>query len=319
MKYVGILVSMMLVMNLFPLVAFGEEQIPTYIFVDSNGTMDYTSIQEAIDNANPGDTIIVQKGIYYEHLLIDKSIYLIGEDKNTTIIDGSFTGTVVTITVDYVTVKGFSIINCGNNQFDSALEMEYANYCIIMDNLLYTEREDSKSYAFINGIYLSGSNHNLIADNTIKGFFYGMTIGVSDRNIIRRNTFIGNVSEYQFYGIYMMMSSHNEIYLNTFVDVGICLFLMFFNNNNEITYNSFENSMAGAMLVYSHHNQIRKNNFNKFQLKVMCMKSRQNGITNNYWGRARILPKITWRSIGLAGYIPWFNIDWRPALKPFNI
>ena len=50
---------------------------------------DYPTIQEAIDNANNGDTVFVKSGIYYEEVEVDKSINLIGEDRNTTIIMGS--------------------------------------------------------------------------------------------------------------------------------------------------------------------------------------------------------------------------------------
>lgn len=37
------------------------------IIVDDEGDGDYTSIKEAVNNANPGDTIEVYSGTYYEH------------------------------------------------------------------------------------------------------------------------------------------------------------------------------------------------------------------------------------------------------------
>src|SRR5210317_440913 len=39
---------------------------------------EYPTIQTAVDAANPGDEIIVQKGIYKENIIIDKYINLIG-------------------------------------------------------------------------------------------------------------------------------------------------------------------------------------------------------------------------------------------------
>jgi len=60
----------------------------TTFYVGGNGPGTYTKIQEAIDDASSGDTVFVYNGTYYEHLNINKTIDLIGEDKNTTIIDG---------------------------------------------------------------------------------------------------------------------------------------------------------------------------------------------------------------------------------------
>ena len=56
------------------------------IYVDDNGNKDYQTIKEAIYNAIPGDTIYVYNGTYSEYFAINKSINLIGEDKEKTII-----------------------------------------------------------------------------------------------------------------------------------------------------------------------------------------------------------------------------------------
>jgi len=48
---------------------------------------DYLTITAAIGNASEGDTIFVKKGTYEEHsLVINKTLTLIGEAANTTII-----------------------------------------------------------------------------------------------------------------------------------------------------------------------------------------------------------------------------------------
>ena len=61
----------------------GESKI---IYVDYRGKADYTKIQDAIDNASRGDTVFVRNGTYYESILINKPINLIGASKNQTII-----------------------------------------------------------------------------------------------------------------------------------------------------------------------------------------------------------------------------------------
>ena len=63
-----------------------EEDLNAYsIVIEGKGS--YSSIQSAIDNASDGDTILVYEGTYYESIVINKSISLIGEDNDKTIID----------------------------------------------------------------------------------------------------------------------------------------------------------------------------------------------------------------------------------------
>ncbi len=80
---------------------------PTTITVPN----DYSTIQEAINNANEGDTIFVRNEIYHEHVIVNKTVSLIGENKNTTIIDGNQAGTVVTVTAENVSLNNFTIQN----------------------------------------------------------------------------------------------------------------------------------------------------------------------------------------------------------------
>ena len=51
------------------------------IVVDAGGNGNYSKIQDAIDNASVGDTIYIWDGIYFENIVIDKSITLLGEGR----------------------------------------------------------------------------------------------------------------------------------------------------------------------------------------------------------------------------------------------
>ena len=79
------------------------------LYVGGSGPDNYTKIQDAIDNASDGDTIFVYSGTYFEHVVVDKQLYLIGEDKNSTIIDGEGSEDVVVIYADGVTIQQFTI------------------------------------------------------------------------------------------------------------------------------------------------------------------------------------------------------------------
>jgi parallel beta-helix repeat protein len=88
------------------------------LYVGGLGPGNYTKIQDAIDNATSGDTIFVFSGIYYENLLIDKrGISLVGEDRNTTIIDGGMRDDVVVILANFTRIQGFTIQNSSINLF----------------------------------------------------------------------------------------------------------------------------------------------------------------------------------------------------------
>jgi hypothetical protein len=85
---------------------------------------DYSTIQEAVDAANEGDTVFVKKGNYQEETLeISKSLSLVGEDTKETeiyfvtpLVDKQILGatiqvrsTAFSVNADEVTISGFTL------------------------------------------------------------------------------------------------------------------------------------------------------------------------------------------------------------------
>jgi len=61
--------------------------------------LSYATIQEAV-NANEtlnGQTILVDSGVYNEQVILSKAVSLIGEDVNTTILDGTGLSTILEV------------------------------------------------------------------------------------------------------------------------------------------------------------------------------------------------------------------------------
>ena len=83
------------------------------ITVNDEGNADYTKIQDAIDNSTNGDTIRVFEGTYTENIIVNKSLSLIGNGSEITVIDGGENGDVVMITADWVNISGFFVIRTG--------------------------------------------------------------------------------------------------------------------------------------------------------------------------------------------------------------
>jgi parallel beta-helix repeat protein len=164
--------------------------------------VDYPTIQAAIDAASSGSTIKVSSGKYFEHLVIDKPLKLIGEDKNTTIINGSGSGSCVHITADNVEISGLTI----RNSFYGAY-LESSNESILDKNIISDNEE---------GIYLINSNNNMITNNSLFNnvlSLSGIHLSSSNNNVIRDNDLVENDI-----GVSLRESNNNLIYHNNFID-----------------------------------------------------------------------------------------------------
>ena len=77
---------------------------------------DYSTIQEAINAAIDGDIVFVKRGIYNETLVVNKTISLIGEDREATIIDAQKAYTqVIAIKGNNITVANFTLGNTAHH------------------------------------------------------------------------------------------------------------------------------------------------------------------------------------------------------------
>jgi parallel beta-helix repeat protein len=171
----------------------------------------YGTIQAASDDADPYNTICVSAGIYYEHeITIDKALNLIGEDRNTTIIDGEgIGGNVIQTEVNSVTVSGFTIKNCYNYTNKAGIKIN-AHHTTISDNILISN--DRHGIAF-----RDGSCYNTISGNEIISNSY---CGIKLYNDCRHNAiFDNNIHGNGQYGLYFYDSSDsNGVYHNNFAN-----------------------------------------------------------------------------------------------------
>jgi hypothetical protein len=65
-------------MNELRILRFPERRAPRRLTVSTENLADYSSIQDAINDANAGDTIVLDAGMYLESLVIDKPVHLVG-------------------------------------------------------------------------------------------------------------------------------------------------------------------------------------------------------------------------------------------------
>lgn len=191
----------------------------------------FFTIQEAIDDSDTldGHTILVDSGIYYENVIVDKGIDLTGEDRDDTIINGGGIGDVVYVIVDFVKISGFTITDSGSESgpiYDSGIDIE-TNYINISNNLII-----SNCY----GILIGSSNHNVIESNILQNNQWGIRVSSSSNNSVLNN----NVSSNNNGGIWVDFSDNTTI------------------SNNNIWNNSY-----GLWLSFSYDNPVYHNNFIK--------------------------------------------------------
>jgi parallel beta-helix repeat protein len=113
------------------------------LYVGGSGEGNYSNIQDAIADAQDGDTIYVydDSSPYFEHLVIDKSIILRGEDMSPPQLNGSLLDSsldTILVEADDVTIHGFDITMNLGYYYQAAIKIESRNVtikeCRIMEN-----------------------------------------------------------------------------------------------------------------------------------------------------------------------------------------
>ncbi len=177
---------------------------------------DYPTIQEGVDAAQNGDTVLVQPGEYVENINFDGhnivlgSLFLMTGDTSyvsSTIIDGDESGTVVTfengedstaILTGFTIQNGYRGIHCVDSRPTISNNIVTHNlsvgiYCRTSSNSTIINNTITQNSA--DGIYCSRSNPT-ISNNTISensgGVGGGITCRNSSRPTITNNTISGN-------------------------------------------------------------------------------------------------------------------------------
>jgi len=217
--------------------------------VDDNGPADFDNIQEAINNASSGDTIFVHIGTYYEHVIINKTITLVGEDNNFTIIDGYETNNVIYIRANNVTVKSFTVRKSGMYSYSGILVDHSTGNVIINNKVIY-------SYE---GISLLYSSSNVVCGNTISSNYDGIDLYYSSNNVVSGNTIFSS----NYDGIDLYYSSNNVVSGNIILHNNYAGMSLYYSSSNVVCGNTILSNYPGINLaLLSSNNTIYHNNFN---------------------------------------------------------
>jgi len=177
---------------------------------------DFPTIQEGVNEADPGDIVFVKNRTYFENVRITKNLYLVGEDRNATIIDGRFTETgglesnVISVSCSNVTIYGFTIKNAKTNGISvDCLNNTIANNIIISSLGCGIYLIGSNSTVTNNtiesngecGIRIVEGKDNLVRGDIIKNNGVGLRCdGCTKDNLIYQNRFVCNSRQFLDYG-----------------------------------------------------------------------------------------------------------------------
>jgi len=244
-------------------------------FVGGTEEGNYTTIQDAIDNASDGDTVFVYdiSSPYNENIIINNSISLIGENKDTTIIDGSDNSDVIFVSADGVNICGFTIQNC-QYEYDVGILIS-SSFNTINNNIITS---NNGSGIFIAGRYFGPACCNVISGNIISSNKkYGIYIEGSGNNSINGNNIISN----NYDGIYVSNSISNTIIDNNILNSGYGINIHD-SNSNTIEGNNISNNKKGINLEGTSSNTINNNNIilNNYD-GIYIFNSNSNNINGN--------------------------------------
>lgn len=298
-KIIIITIAMLLFIICFIPITYSENTSNNNILYVGCSDIDcYPTIQSAIDASKKGDTIFVldESSPYNENIVITKSLNLIGENSETTIINGNGINSVVYITSDLVNFSNFTIINGGNNPgIYINSNNNLINNCKINSNNIGIKCEYSQNnmislskiqYNTVNGIQMIDSSNNEINECLIENSNIGIKLDIDSKY----NVIYGNYLRFNHNNIYLERSSFNNIYWNLITESNYGIFSKD-SSSNIYTENIIEKNKYGCFLNHASDGIIKKDNIisenEKYGIQIIDSENihiSENSIKNNEQG-----------------------------------
>lgn len=213
------------------------------------------SIRDAIECAQPWDTLVIKAGLYREAgIEIHKPLTLLGE-KNA-VIDGRELGQIITIKANHVTISGLEFRNTPVSYIkdNAAIKLDSAFFCIIRNNTFVDN---------FFSIYLARSSECKIQNNHIRSHAKRETASGNGIHLwyCKKITVENNKIYSHRDGIYFEFVEDSNI-RNNLSEKNLRYGLHFmFSNRCSYSQNIFRNNGAGVAVMYTKKVQMKDNRF----------------------------------------------------------
>lgn len=244
------------------------------ITVGSDGGVNYTSIQEAVNNAQNGDEILVNPGVYRENVIVNKEVSILSNSAsenqtNRTYILGAVSDNdVFFVNSSNVTISGFYISGgpSSGEWYEVGIYLDRADNCSLVGNTLIFNDV---------GIALNDSQSNYINDNLVGIGYSGIVLVNSSENELSENWLATNEE-----GILLNNSANNTIFNNTASANGVGIYLGT-SDGNIINSNFVSRNDHGIIGETAEYNTIVNNTLYQNGLGIYLNKSYNNTIYQN--------------------------------------
>lgn len=172
---------------------------------------DFQKISWAVGNASEGSTVLVKSGVYFEsQVIVDKTLSLIGENAENTVIDGGGTlQTIFLVIANNVVIENFTFQNTNFATYSPAPAVSLSNVTNVTLSSCFFKNVGV-------GVEVRSSNFTGISHDKISN----STIGLVIRDVSYNNVVSGNILENDSLAVWVKSPtcSYNRVFHNSFLN-----------------------------------------------------------------------------------------------------
>ncbi|MBF0542332.1 MAG: nitrous oxide reductase family maturation protein NosD [Nitrospirae bacterium] len=236
----------------------------------------YKTINQAINDANNGDIIEVQKGLYNEQIVIKKAITLKGVGAPEIVISKDYT---IEIKSPDVIIEGLTFISDGRDNNPASVTIfidKSALRAIIKDNIFIKTMTGISNFE---GSDLRIENNKISGRGDLGENDRGNCINLTGSQAV---AVIGNKLDNCRDGIYMEVCHHSTVVNNEVTKSRFSIHTMWVDEghfNNNVLYDN----LVGLNIMYTKHSDIKGN---------ICVGNRTIGLILNQTVRSEVTDNI---------------------------